>query len=514
MSAPAPNPVAAAGNAAATTAKVAATTVGTAATTAATNVKNAAASTAKVLAKAANTVGTAAANVGKNISVTASAATATLEEAPFSVKTLLLIIVGLAAFFGLIWGFMNSRVYATVKSDLGSVPTPANNQKFTDIMIQKQIPIADALMAEHRPILGSEGGGGKGTGGTAGEVGLALPDMAAAERLFVNFHVLGTRLGGFLGNSASGGLYSADRAVELALRKGCRLFLLEIDYLERAPEVPVLVYRDLAGNNMSRNTGSIGGVMRALKKHTKDQKLIADDPLIVVLYMRRIPGDNSSSKEALNFMGAVAGELQAITPYLYKPPASGAITEGDVLKQPLEAYANSVVVLTNADTSGFTSDNAATITEARKLNKYVHARVYAGSTKGPIDGLEDAKAGSIAGAKAYSYDYFLTLPTTGQTADTARNTWSLAMSPSLDVPPSATELDLLMDKLGVQGIAVDIFSEGANSENVYAANRFKTFSYVPKPKPTRIAPPVTGNVEPTNTKLNPNGGVVVTTPPI
>ena len=474
MSAPAPNPVVAVGNAA-----------------------------AKV-----------AANTAKNLTATAAAATATLEQPPFSVKSLLLIIVGLAAFFGLIWGFMNSRMYATVKSDLGSAPTSANNQKFTDEMTRKQIPIADALIAEHRPILGSEGGGGKGTGGTAGEVGLALPDMAAADRLFVNFHVLGARLAGFLGNSASGGLYSSDRAVELALRKGCRLFLLEIDYLERAPEVPVLVYRDLAGNNLSRNTGSIGSVMRALKKHTKDQKLIADDPLIVVLYMRRIPGDNTSSKEALNFMGAVAGELQAITPYLYKPPSSGAITEADVLKQPLENYANSIVVLTNADTTGFTSDNAATITEARKLNKYVHARLYAGTTKGPIDGLEDAKAGSVAGAKAYSYDYFLTLPSTGQTPDSARNTWSLAMSPSLDVAPSATELDLLMDKLGVQGIAVDIFSEGTNSDNVYATNRFKTFSYVPKLKAARSAAPITANVEQTSTKLNGGGGVVNPTPPI
>ncbi len=483
-------------------------------TTAATNSAKSAATT---LVKAANTTLNAAAGAAASVAgVVASNASrlVSLEAAPFSAKQVLLVILGLVVLFGLVWGFMNSRVYATVKSDLGSVPTPTNNQKFTDAITRNQIPIADALMAEHRPILGSEGGGGKGTGGTAGEVGLALPDMAAAERLFVNFHVLGTRLGGFLGNSASGGLYSADRAVELALRKGCRLFLLEIDYLERAPEVPVLVYRDLAGNNLSRNTGSIGGVIRALKKHTKDQKLIADDPLIVVLYMRRIPGDNASSKEALNFMGAVAGELQAITPYLYKPPASGAITEADVLKQPLEAYANSVVVLTNADTSGFTSDNAATITEARKLNKYVHARVYAGSTKGPIDGLEDAKAGSLAGTKAYSYDYFLTLPSTGQTPDIARNTWSLAMSPSLDVPPSATELDLLMDKLGVQGIAVDIFSEGANSENVYAANRFKTFSYIPKPKATRMVPPITANVEPTNTRNNANGGVVVTTPPI
>lgn len=474
-----------------------------------------------VVTAAANTgkaVATVITNTTKAVNAAASAAatatTASLEAAPFSVTTVLLVLVGLLAVVGIVWGFMNSRMYQTVKTDLGSAPTSANNQKFTDEITRKQIPIADALMAIHRPILGSEGGGGRSAGGTAGEVGLALPDMAVADRLFVNFHVLGARLGGFIGNSATSGLYSADRAVELALRKGCRLFLLEIDYLERAPEVPVLVYRDMVGNNLSRNTGSIGGVMRALKKHTKDQKLIADDPLIVVLYMRRIPGDNPSSKEALNFMGAVAGELQSIAPYLYKSLSSGGITEADVLTQPLEKYANSIVVLTNADTSGFTSDNAATITEARKLNKYVHARLYSGTTKGPINNVEVPTNGSRAGAKVYSYDYFLTLPKTGQTADVARNTWSLAMTPSLDVPPTASELDLVMDTLGVQGIVVDIFSDEANADTVFAANRFQTFSYVPKLKAARMGPAVTGTIASTTTNLAANGGVVVTTAPI
>ncbi len=458
---------------------------------------------------AAAATGTAVAAAVTNTQKAAAAAAASLEAAPFSVKSVLLVLGGILVFFGIIWGIMNSRAYETVKTDLGSVPTSANNQKFTDEITRKQIPVADALFAEHRPILGSEGGGAKTAGGTAGEVGLALTDMAASERLLVNFHVLGARLGGFIGNSATGGLYAADRAVELALRKGCRLFLLEIDYLERAPEVPVLVYRDAAGNNLSRNTGSIGGVMRALKKHTKDQKLIADDPLIVVLYMRRIPGDNASSKEALNFMGAVAGELQVIFPYLYKPPTSGAITDADVLRQPIDKYANSVVVMTNADTSGFTSENAVTITEARKLNKYIHARLYSGTSKGPIDNVEEPKAGSVAGAKAYSYDYFLTLPKTGQTADMARNTWSLAMTPSLDVPPTAKELDLVMDTLGVQGILVDIFSDEANADTVFTPNRFKTFSYVPKPKATRLGAPVTGTIQPSDKKGNAETGLVV-----
>ncbi len=474
---------------------------------------NAAATAATNAAKGAAVLTTNAAKgiaLGATKAATAAAA-ATVTEAPFSVKTILLVLVGVFAIIGLAWALVNSRVYKTVKADIGSAPTPANNQKFTDDVTRKQIPIADALMAAHRPILGSEGGGGgKSAGGTAGELGLAVPDMPAAERLFLNFHVLGARLGGFLGNSTTGGLYAADRAVELALRKGCRLFMLEIDYLERAPEVPVLVYRDPAANNLSRNTGSIGAVMRALKKHTKDQKLIADDPLIVVLYMRRIPGDNPSSKEALNFMGAVAAELQAVVPYLYKPPASGAITEADVLKQPLEAYANSIVMLTNADTTGFTSDNAVTITEARKLNKYIHARLYAGMAKGPLDSMEAPKAGSVAGAKAYSYDYCLTLPKTGQTADEARNTWSLVMTPSLDVPPTAAELDLVMDTLGIQGVVVDVFADGANAETVFAPKRFATFSYVAKQKAARLAPPITGAIAPSDIKNNSNGGVVQT----
>lgn len=468
---------------------------------------NVAAAGAKAAAqKTLNAATISTLNASKNVAAVAAAA---LEEAPFGVGTMLLVLVGVFALVGLVWWFMNSTIYKTIKSDIGSAPTPSNNKAFADELTRTQIPIADALMAEHRPILGSEGGGGRGAGGTAGELGLAVPDMLPADRLLLNFHVLGARLGGFLGNTGSGGLYTEDRAVELALRKGCRLFLLEIDYLERAPEVPVLVYRDQAGNNLARNTGSIGRVARSLKKHTKDQKLVGDDPLIVVLYMRRLPGETASSKEALNFMGAVAAELQPLFPYLYRPPSSGTNTEADIFKQPLEAYANSVVVLTNADLSGFKGDNAATITDARHLDRYVHARLYTTTAKGPIDGLVQPTAGNVAGATVHSYDYYLTLPKADQKADNARITWTLAMTPSLDVPPSSTELDLLMDKLGVQGLVVDVFSDNVGLDNIYAPNRFKTFSYVPKSAAARMQPTPVGTIGPADKKGNAEGGVIV-----
>ncbi len=467
----------------------------------------------KAVNAAANAAKNASKTVGNAAAATAltavNAAAATLEQGQFSVGKMLLIVFGVFALLGLVWWFMNSRIYKTIKTDVGSAPTPANNKAFADELTRIQIPIADALMAEHRPIIGSEGGGGRGAGGSAGELGLAIPDMLPADRLLLNFHVLGARLGGFLGNSAAGGLYSEDRAVELALRKGCRLFLLEIDYLERAPEVPVLIYRDEAGNNLSRNTGSIGRVARALKKHTKDQKLVGDDPLIVALYMRRLPGETASSREALNFMGAVAAELQSLFPYLYRPPSSGMITEADLFKQPIEAYANSIVVLTNADLSGFKGESAATITEARHLDRYVHARLYTGTAKGPIDGLAQPAAGTVAGTAVYSYDYFLTLPKENQKAEDTRITWTMAMTPSLDAPPSSAELDLLMDKLGVQGLVIDVFSDNAAIDNIYASNRFKTFSYVPKPAATRMRPTPVGTVGPADKKGNAEGGVLV-----
>jgi hypothetical protein len=478
---------------------------------------NAAAGAAKVATGAATSTAKSAANTlskAANATLTASknaaaVATTALEEAPFSMGVMLLILLGVFALVGLVWWFMNSTIYKTIKSDVGSAPTPSNNKAFADDLTRVQIPIADALMAEHRPILGSEGGGGRGAGGTAGENGLAVPDMRPADRLLLNFHVLGARLGGFLGNAGNGGLYAEDRAVELALRKGCRLFLLEIDYLERAPEVPVLVYRDEAGNNLARNTGSIGRVARSLKKHTKDQKLVGDDPLIVILYMRRLPGESASSKEALNFMGAVAAEIQPLFPYLYRPPSSGTNTEADIFKQPLETYANSVVVLTNADLSGFKGDNAVTITDARHLDRYVHARLYTTTAKGPIDGLAQPAAGNVAGAVVHSYDYYLTLPKADQKADNARITWTLAMTPSLDVPPSSAELDLLMDKLGVQGLVIDVFSDNAGIDNIYAPNRFKTFSYVPKPAAARMRPTPVAMVGPADSRNNTEGGVVV-----
>jgi hypothetical protein len=266
------------------------------------------------------------------------------------------------------------------------------------------------------------------------------------------------------------------------------------------------VYRDEAGNNLARNVGSIGRVMRALKKYTKDQKLIADDPLIVVLYVRRTPGETVADKVALNFMGAIAAELQSVVPYLYKKPASGVFTDADLVKQPLEEFANRVVIFTNADTSGFTGSAGATFTDARRLDHYVHARLYGGQEKSKIDGLELAKAGQTAGAKANSYEYFLTIPSNLQNADDTRNTWTLAMGPTLDKVPNDVQLNTLMDKLGVQGIVVDSFAKDMSA--IYAPKRFATYSYVAKPADARMKAPATANVAPPSTKMNPNGGAL------
>lgn len=463
-----------------------------------TAVKNAGQTVKTAVTNGAKVVVNTAINGAKN-------ATQALEQAPFSIKTVLLVLLGIFAIVGAVWALMNSRVYAVAKADIGNAPTPANNQAFADEMTRKLITTTDEMATKRQPILGSgEGGGRVAAGASAGEGGLAV--IEPADRLFANFYVLGARLAGFLGTLASGGLYAEDRAVEFALKKGCRLFLLEIDYLERAPEVPVLVYRDEAGNNLARNVGSIGRVIRALKKYTKDQKLIGDDPLIVVLYVRRTPGETAATKESLNFMGAIAAELQSVVPYLYKKPASGMFTEADLVKQPLEDFANRVVIFTNADTTGFTGSAGATFTDARRLDHYVHARLYGGQEKGKIDGLELPKAGTAVGAKANSYEYFLTIPKNLHNADDTRNTWTMAMSPTLDKVPDDVQLDTVMEKLGVQGIVVDSFADEMGA--IYAPKRFATYSYVAKPAEARLKAPASANVAPTPSNLNPNGGAL------
>jgi hypothetical protein len=56
-------------------------------------------------------------------------------------------------------------------------------------------------------------------------------DMPESEQIFTNFYSLGCRFTGFLGPTGDS-YYDPDIAVQNAVAAGCRVFILEIDYIQ------------------------------------------------------------------------------------------------------------------------------------------------------------------------------------------------------------------------------------------------------------------------------------------
>jgi hypothetical protein len=346
------------------------------------------------------------------------------------------------------------------------------------------------------------------------------------ERALLNFAVLGCRVAGYLGPRMNGVFAEAD-AIEAALKMGARLFIFDIDYLDIKPSQPVLVCRDENRNMLSNNTGSIEKAAASLVAFTRKQRAAGTDPILVVLNIQRLPGPegNPKSRQALQFMSEVARQLAPMYPYLLKSTEEGDAQQQrlqDVLfKLPITRFENQIVLMTNADTSGF-ADADETFEPQRDLNILVNARIFSNSG-GTLRNYSAPISSTPAAAVANTIKYYLEVPPQNYSSEveTTRNIWSMAMAPALDEAPTGEQLEVLVNKLGVQGIVVHPFpnvdgkfnmeNEKKNMENaIYSKSFFGEYGYIPKLGSLRYKEPDAIVVPPADPKLNANGGLLVT----
>ncbi len=511
-------------------------------------------------AKPASANGTATANTApKTVAETAAAAiagTTLFSSTPMSggdaLKILLIIfVVGLFIYF-----IIKSRIIQNAYNKITSVPSEKNNESIrkdelsmlspqADEMQQQRMGVFEGFKAKieswiNGPAVKKEGflttsdlpnlptlpsalttalptltlpTASASASSSAPPSATALSKIADPTSALVNYSVLGCRCAGYLGPKMNG-VFSEEEAIQLAIKMGCRLFIFDIDYLDRAPSTPVLVCRDGNGNLLSNNVGSIAKAAASIAAFTKKQRLAATDPIIIVLSVRRLPNKNASAKESIAFMQEIAAQLVPIQQYLMRSAPQGDVQQQrleDVLfKLPIKTFENQILLLTNLDTRGFRQLDI-DVAPARNLDILVHARVYTNENSALTYYSLPAKSATTA-AVVQTQEYYENIPPANyeSEADRTRNTWSMAMSVELEGPPDATVLDVLVNQLGVQGIIIDPFSAGAKESAVYTPDFFARRSFIPKPAAIAYKEPAVITIAPPDKRLDANGGMLVT----
>ena len=324
----------------------------------------------------------------------------------------------------------------------------------------------------------------------------AVPDdMPLEQQCFVNFYALGCRYPSYIG-PAENGYMDTDVGVAAAVHAGCRIFVLDIDYLADCTEAatryfPRLVVRDQQGRLLVRESSNQPLCNTA---DTSNLKAVADqlatrafkgsqsdDPLVLVLYFQRIPPGSPSSTTVLDYYAHVAEAMGALRDRMLTNEAEGGVfyrqkQEGRLLMQPLSVYAGRVLVFSNANTEGF---RTLSYPVERDLDYMVHLRL--GYTQTKLGVTEQAHFGVLQ-----TVEDFTVIPPdrVEDVVETTKQRWTVCLGAD---PLASVEAGTLakVRSMGVNCVPISLFG-GAD-----AVGAFKGHGWMAKPLNLRyIKPPV------------------------
>lgn len=378
---------------------------------------------------------------------------------------------------------------STYYDSKATIPTAANNAR-----------IAAEQIAKLDPIYVNKGNL------PAAQIGADLP---IEEKALINYNILGNRLAGYIGPLESG-VFAEDDAIRIAMRAGCRVFMLPIDKLQSA-ESPMLIVRNHNGDKISNNEGSILKVCEAIDKYAP--KGAAADPIIIVLYFNTLPSANPYDQRSLKFMMDVAAGLAPL-----KNRHLGLTAEGDYRRQkmqdmlflrPRAEFDGKYIILTNADTKGFREGvlpaRPEGLVPALDLDLWTHGRLYAKTSQGL--GITTTPSGAMTSAPVLeSMDYYMSLPDTKLPDIVAQSKVDWSVEAGTSAQPTPEQLERLLDKLGVACVMVDFFAEQQNlapTEKYFSKSGFRL-----KPADLRYKVPKPINIPAPPPQLNANGGFV------
>ena len=289
------------------------------------------------------------------------------------------------------------------------------------------------------------------------------------QRAVVNWRPLTVRLTGYLGgvNGPQDGVFDMASGVDKALRLGARGFIFDIDYLDAAPCQPVVVFRDDKAIMRSLHTGSIKAGMEALaaKAFERNGGNPNYDPVLVVLYLRRIPPGKS---QQASFFRNVAMSLDSLSEYHLGQTDSGTFhncrSESVLFTSPLINYQKKFIVVTNYNTNNL----PATSNPKDNLDFWINARIYL-DPSGMSKSLGEVSAVAPTSPPSYvevgSIDQLLAVGTADQAAfqNSSRHKFKIALG-SPDYPYTVAQVNFLMNVLGIQCVPVDLLSLSQSSE--------------------------------------------------
>jgi hypothetical protein len=308
-----------------------------------------------------------------------------------------------------------------------------------------------------------------------------------------NFYALGCRYAGYIG-PIEDGFFDPVISVQAAVNAGCRVFVLDIDYIDKQCEtgnyVPRIVVRDAKGRMMiqyneqyelNNPKGEIRQVCDAINTYAFQESCgNRDDPVIIVLYFLRTPPGDSRSNIVLRYYSAVAKSLEVFNNRLLSNEPTGGVfhrqrQESLLLNGSIKNYQGKVLIFSNAVTSGF-RDTKLRFPSNEDLDFLVNIRLSFSQSK--LGGTEkDLTTFGIL----ESTDDFMNIPSATKNATVAqtRNKWTICLSPNPSLPVSEKTFNSITKTFGVQCVPANLFDVQA-SAFLFTDNLFKVNGFKPK----------------------------------
>jgi hypothetical protein len=306
-----------------------------------------------------------------------------------------------------------------------------------------------------------------------------------------NIQPLTIKQAGFTAPISQGKFDETDSIVN-ALRAGFRSFIFQVDYLDAAkdpklfavPNVPTLLYRGDDGSLLSGNSGDIQKVAQTLANAAFTSQMPNNtEPLIIYIHVLRAPSSARDPGAYKQFLSNIAVALNPLAPNHLGVTPLGIFhrqkNESTLLTSPLKTFGGKVIILSNANTDVFRSSKT-DINPASDLDFWVNMRVYLNNSADKMGITEAAPSGTNPSAVIVKAESLLALSDdkTDTFALAGRSRFVIAM-PSQMNNPVVKDVDTLVNRLGVNMMPLDIFSDSIDNVKALVAE-YNNMPFHPK----------------------------------
>jgi hypothetical protein len=290
-------------------------------------------------------------------------------------------------------------------------------------------------------------------------VKVPLTALDNSRNFLINQHVLATTGSGYIGPPING-VYSEQRAVQLALQAGVRCFVFDINELK---EKPRLITKKTNGVRVCLNNGYLNKAlcssnMTAFSSMVGTvQNTWENDPIIFYLRFKTTPSAACAQE--------VADALYRIRSYILRGNAKGEFnhrkSESQLFFLNSEDLTKKIIVLSNIDTGPYNSPTA----QGAKpnLDFYVHGRVYDTTSNKTDVNTRHALEVNV------SYIMGLDDAATSEMVKKTRVAWHILVNDDITHSYTKAEIDKAR-ACGIQAIAGYVFEDILSDAKIVGEN--------------------------------------------